>query len=98
MKSLVFLFIIFNSATCFDQMTRDSEPTAPAYFLIPTQDSLDYRLEARVYIAKNAKQKTYHLTQTCQALKNFKQMLVALRESEAKQERYLTACHKCSKK
>ncbi|MDO1451505.1 hypothetical protein Q0590_34845 [Rhodocytophaga aerolata] len=79
-------------------MTKDTEPTAPAYFFTPTPDSLDYRLEARVYMAENAKQKTYHFTQTCQALKRYKQMLVALRESEASQEKLLRACQKCSKK
>lgn len=79
-------------------MSRDTEPTVPAYFFIPSPDSLDYRLEARVYLATYTKVKTYHLTQTCQALKKEKQTLIALPESEAKQKSFLTACPKCNKK
>jgi hypothetical protein len=98
MRPLIIIFFLFTSVTCFGQMTRDTEPTAPAYFFTPALDSLDYKLEARVYMATNAKVKTYHWTQNCQSLKKYKQKLVALRESEAKQERLLTACQKCSKK
>jgi hypothetical protein len=50
MKGLFVLFLLYSCATCFGQMTTDAEPT--------TQDSLGYRLEASLYIAKHTKLKT----------------------------------------
>ena len=97
MKYLLVLTFIFCSLNCFSQMTRDTEPAAPQYFFTPTQDSLDYTLDVRVYLAKSSKAKTYHFTQGCRALKHHRETIVAVRESVAKQENYHTACRICSK-